>query len=171
MLELMSLKRKAPLPRFLLDEPESHFNPKWRVEFVSKLLDLPTKSVGDCENEGKRAASMVSSYQECLMTTHSPFVPSDMKSDNVLIFKKDSNSGKIEVRKPNIQTYGSTFDTILEECFGISPPMSGLPRAEIERLLESNDIEEIRESIRRLGDSVERLHLADRARMLEDKGA
>jgi energy-coupling factor transporter ATP-binding protein EcfA2 len=25
---------------FLLDEPESHFNPQWRVKFVQRLMDL-----------------------------------------------------------------------------------------------------------------------------------
>ncbi|MBK7828618.1 AAA family ATPase [Nannocystis sp.] len=27
---------------FLLDEPESHFNPQWRVRFISRLMNLPT---------------------------------------------------------------------------------------------------------------------------------
>jgi len=147
---------------FLLDEPESHFNPRWRVEFISNILSLRT-----CE--GSRDGTSKASQQECLITTHSPFVPSDMKSENVLIFTKEGVSEKIKVRRPNIETYGSTFDKILDECFGISPPMSDLPRKEIADLLKSDNSEEIRTAMSGLGDSVERLYLADRVRMLTRK--
>lgn len=149
---------------FLLDEPESHFNPRWRVEFISKIMGLPTDG-------GKREDKSRVAIQECLITTHSPFVPSDMKSDNVLIFKKNQEIRSIEVRRPNIETYGSTFDTILEECFGISPPMSDIPKNEIDQLMKSHDIEEIRDGMKGLGDSVERMYLADRIRMLKAKEA
>jgi len=142
---------------FLLDEPESHFNPKWRVEFISKLLKMQTSA-------GSRLGGSTAAMQDCLLTTHSPFVPSDMKRENVLIFKKDN--GKIAVRRPEIETYGGTFDAILQECFQINPAMSEIPKAEIERLLKSNNIDEITEALRGLGDSVDRLYLVDHVRAL-----
>lgn len=154
---------------FLLDEPESHFNPRWRVEFISKIINLPTLSDSECENEGKRSSKTSASLQDCLITTHSPFVPSDMHGDNVLIFQKDKKTGSIKARNPNIQTYGSTFDIILEECFSISPPISDIPKNEIEKLLQSNSIDEIKEAMGRLGDSVEKMYLAERIRMLRTK--
>lgn len=148
---------------FLMDEPESHFNPRWRVEFISKILNLPT--CGGIRSESSEVAK-----QDCLITTHSPFVPSDMKSDNVLVFKKDDDTREIDVRRPKIETFGSTFDTILEECFFISPPISDIPRLKIEELLKSDDIEEIKQAMSGLGDSVERMYLADRVRQLKAKG-
>lgn len=147
---------------FLLDEPESHFNPKWRVEFISKLLEIQTST-------GSRQGNSTSAMQDCLLTTHSPFVPSDMKRENVLIFKKDN--GQISVRRPEIETYGSTFDVILQECFSINPAMSEIPKAEIERLLKSENINEITEALRGLGDSVERLYLVNHVRTLRKKEA
>jgi restriction system-associated AAA family ATPase len=147
---------------FLLDEPESHFNPKWRVEFISKLLEMQTST-------GSRQGNSTSAMQDCLLTTHSPFVPSDMKRENVLIFKKDN--GQISVRRPEIETYGSTFDAILQECFLINPAMSEIPKAEIERLLESDNIDEITKALSGLGDSVERLYLVDHVRGLRKKEA
>ncbi len=145
---------------FLLDEPESHFNPKWRVEFISKLLAMQTSI-------GSRLGGSTSAMQECLLTTHSPFVPSDMKRESIIIFKKEN--GKVSVRRPEIETYGSTFDAILQECFLISPAMSEIPKAEIERLLQSDDVDEITQGLRGLGDSVERLYLADHVRSLRKK--
>lgn len=143
---------------FLLDEPESHFNPQWRVKFISRLMDLPTAN-------GKRGEpGSASAQQDCLLTTHAPFVPSDMAQAKVLIFKK-SEAG-VEVRRPGIETFGTTFDTILEECFGVRPPMSEVPRREIADLMASVDLEEIKAGIARLGDSVEKVFLMDRLRQL-----
>jgi restriction system-associated AAA family ATPase len=143
---------------FLLDEPESHFNPQWRVKFVSRLMDLPTAN-------GKRSkAGNAAAKQDCLMTTHSPFVPSDMGRENVLIFKKTQDG--VQVRRPDIETFGTTFDTILEECFGVRPPMSDVPRKEIEDLMKSQDPAAIKAGIAKLGDSVEKVFLMDHLRQL-----
>jgi restriction system-associated AAA family ATPase len=116
---------------FLLDEPESHFNPQWRVKFISRLMDLPTAN-------GRRSrAGDAPAQQDCLLTTHSPFVPSDMAREKVLIFEK--SEARVRVCRPGIETFGATFDTILEECFGVRPPMSEVPRREIADLMASED--------------------------------
>lgn len=142
---------------FLLDEPESHFNPHWRVKFIYRILDLPTSG-------GVRKNNTKVSEQDCLLTTHSPFVPSDMKREKVFIFNKEE--GKVIVRHPEIETYGTTFDTILEECFGVRPPISEVPLREIQELKESDSPEELKAGIEGLGYSVEKVFLADRLRQL-----
>jgi restriction system-associated AAA family ATPase len=148
----------VPNVLFLLDEPESHFNPQWRVKFISRLMDLPTAS-GKRSKPGGAAAQ-----QDCLLTTHSPFVPSDMPRENVLIFKKGAST--VEVRRPDIETFGTTFDTILEECFDVRPPMSDVPRREIKELMSSDDPDAIKAGIAKLGDSVDKVFLMDRLRQL-----
>lgn len=146
---------------FLLDEPESHFNPLWRVKFISRILDLPT-------THGDRRKSAKATEQECLLTTHSPFVPSDMHRDKVFIFSKDEE-GKIQVQNPNIETFGTTFDTIIEECFNVRPPMSQVPYDEIKKLMKSENPEEIRAGIQHLGDSVEKAFLIDQLLQLPNR--
>ncbi len=79
-----------PNALFLLDEPESHFNPQWRVKLLSKVLALPTVC-GIREEHGPAA------MQDCLLTTHSPFVPSDMPKERVFIFSKNADTGRIEI--------------------------------------------------------------------------
>jgi restriction system-associated AAA family ATPase len=150
----------SPNILFLLDEPESHFNPQWRVKFISKILDLPT-------NNGNRREISESSKQDFLLTTHSPFVPSDMHKEKVFIFSK--NVGEIEVDNPDIETFGATFDTIIEKCFHVRPPISQVSRDQINELMASENPEEIREGIQHLGSSVEKAFLADRIRELKNK--
>jgi restriction system-associated AAA family ATPase len=134
---------------FVLDEPESHFNPQWRVQFVKRLLDLPT------DNRGS---------QEVLLTSHAPFVPSDISREQVLIFSK--KDGKVKVRRPDIETYGATFDRVLEHCFDVHPPISQVARDEIDDLMKNGTAEQIRAALVRLGSSVDKAFLADRLREL-----
>lgn len=149
---------------FLLDEPESHFNPRWRVEFVSRLMNLPTAQ-GMRADDGSAPAQ-----QDCLLTTHAPFVPSDMSREKVLIFRRDEEKAdqgaRVKVERPGIQTFGAAFDTILQECFNVQPPISDLANAEIFRLMNLDDPEEILAGVAGLGDSVEKIFVMDRRRQL-----
>jgi restriction system-associated AAA family ATPase len=162
--QLLGMACMASFPNvlFLLDEPESHFNPNWRVEFIKNFQFLPTK-------DGKRKDRSNVARQECLLTTHSPFVPSDMQRENVLIFKKLNDASSITIRRPQIQTYGSRFDAILAECFEISPPISALPRDAIDRLFKDGTTEEIRSAIDGLGESSARMRLAAKLSQLESE--
>ena len=149
---------------FILDEPESHFNPQWRVECISRILDLPTRN-GVRSGEGKDQGV---AQQECLLSTHAPFVPSDLPRERVFIFSKEGN--KLTVKHPDVETFGTTFDTILEECFGVRPPISKVSREEIEQAMKSRDPAKVKAAMGRLGPSVEKSFLADRLRQLSAKG-
>ena len=136
---------------FLLDEPESHFNPQWRVQFVKRLLNLHAER----------------GEQEVLLTSHAPFVPADISREQVLIFKRKGNT--IDVSNPKIETFGTNFDRILENCFDIRPPLSQLARDEIEELLDSSDIGKLESALPQLGASVEKSFVADRLRQLKKR--
>lgn len=138
---------------FLLDEPESHFNPQWRVKFVQRLIELT----------GSRAS------QDLLLTSHAPFVPSDMPQDQVLIFAR--SDGTSIVKEPQIETFGATFDRILETCFDIRPPISRIAGEKINELLKSEDSEMIEQVLGELGQSVEKAFLANHLRKLKNKSS
>lgn len=69
---------------FLLDEPETHFNPDWRASFISRLREC----LGGPEGVS----------QEMLITTHSPFLISDSTPDKVLLFDRDPDNGKVQIQ-------------------------------------------------------------------------
>ncbi|WP_434928646.1 AAA family ATPase [Shewanella sp. HL-SH2] len=108
---------------FLLDEPESHFNPAWRAKFVLVMEDLLT---------AKQKSS------EFLISTHSPYLVSACKSKNVTIFKRDN--GKILCTQPKKETYGGTFDSLLRELFEVISPISEHSKASIEKIIKSKDV-------------------------------
>ncbi|KQS57311.1 hypothetical protein ASG17_00830 [Brevundimonas sp. Leaf363] len=135
---------------FILDEPESHFNPQWRVQFTKSLLGLPNGARG---------------RQEVLLTTHAPFVPCDLPREQVLIFKREE--GRLTVGPPSIETFGASFDRILDACFRVSPPISQVAHDKMQGLLKEGDAAEIELALTQLGPSVERSFLADRLRQLK----
>ncbi|MBO9582049.1 MAG: restriction system-associated AAA family ATPase [Sphingobium sp.] len=143
---------------FLLDEPESHFNPQWRVAFMDRLRSVPTA-------DGPRSQSSSAAAQEVVLTTHAPFVPSDMPRENVVIFERVD--GKVRPRAPEIETYGASFDQILEHCFRVEPPISDIARKEIQELMVSKDESKIEAAVPRLGASVEKVLLLDHLRKLK----
>ncbi|AUC87020.1 hypothetical protein CW735_01445 [Alteromonas sp. MB-3u-76] len=106
---------------FILDEPESHFNPEWRTEF----LDLIEKYVD-------------TSKMELLISTHSPFLLSACESNRVLCFKKNDNH-EVEIDSLELQTYGAAFDALLTSVFDMDVLISQKPLNEIRRRLKDYD--------------------------------
>lgn len=130
---------------FLMDEPETHFNPQWRSAFISNM---------------KRTAGQ--SKQEYIITTHSPFLLSDSKSDDVYIFERANN--KIKIERPEIQTYGAAIDKLLEIAFGVAPPVAKLSASAINRLIndKKSTIEELEQKALGFGDSIKKMMLYHR---------
>lgn len=137
---------------FLLDEPESHFNPQWRAKLITRLMDLPVQGLGE---------------QEFILTTHAPFVPSDMHREQVRIFSKEDD--KLSARQPEIETFGATYDSILSHCFDVDPPISQLAQEKINDLKKTASAEEIEREMPRIGSSVEKALLADRLYELKNQ--
>lgn len=136
---------------FLLDEPETHFNPDWRSSFISRL------------QQGLRGRAGVS--QEMLITTHSPFLISDSKPERVLVFAKDGARGAVSIRHPEYNTLGASINKITMNTFGKRETIGGRAQVLLEELRSrfeqgAEDKEElIAEIQQQLGDSVEKLLL------------
>lgn len=136
---------------FLLDEPETHFNPDWRANFISRLRQcLP--------GNGEFA-------QEMLITTHTPFLISDSKPEKVLVFAKEKTSGKVSISHPTYNTLGASINKITMNTFGKRETIGGHAQALLDALRArfeqgAEDKEAlITEVHQQLGDSVEKVLL------------
>ncbi len=132
---------------FLLDEPETHFNPDWRANFITRLRQcLPaTGNVG----------------QEMLITTHSPFLISDSKPDKVLVFEKDKTNGTISIKNPEYNTLGASINKITMETFDKQETIGQRANQLLHDLLsdptaQSNPHELAKRIMETIGDSIER---------------
>jgi restriction system-associated AAA family ATPase len=138
----LMLQNKSAL--FLLDEPETHFNPEWRSEFISILKDSLDKSNSN------------SLMRDILITSHSPFIISDCLPDKVIIFKKGENP-----TLPQFNTFGTSIGIITSKIFKSNRTIGDFSNNQIREFekffkeLNYNDALSILNS--KVGDSVEKL--------------
>ena len=110
---------------FLLDEPESHFNPKWRAKFVFLLDELLS--------EQQKSA-------EFLISTHSPYLVSACKKSNVVKFVRDENG--IAFDRLEDQTYGASFDVLLDALFDMKGLVSEIAKKDLQAIVQSDKEQE-----------------------------
>jgi restriction system-associated AAA family ATPase len=149
---------------FLLDEPDTHFNPLWRSQLVSTMNKVITNTTNE-EIKKRR-------LQEIFITTHSPFVLSDLKKKNVYIFQKKNEV--VYFKQSPIETYGASTSIILDEIFGKEDSISEMARSELNVLIESvKTLDDIKNAINRLnlefGESVEKFDFFSKLRKIKNE--
>ena len=139
-----------PNTLFLLDEPESHFNPQWRIKFVPLVNEI------------------VRGKHHCLLlTSHAPFVISDCKAQNVYIFKRNESRRGVEATTPKTETYGASFDRLLEDVFGVKPPVARKSLKELRQLQQDGTQDQIEKRLADFGDSPVKFYLYQRLEKLK----
>lgn len=125
---------------FLFDEPESHFNPEWRTRFNVILNSLPNAGL-----------------HEFMISTHSPFLVSGTRGCNVFKFeRKDANVG---CKPVDFETYGASFDYLLNKLFGIESMIDQSARAELEEIIRSGNKEAMESALGDFAESREKRRL------------
>lgn len=165
---------------FLLDEPETHLNPDWRSSFISVLRDSLT---GKQSNEFGASQSSSRDYdgdryskddngkehtRELLITSHSPFIISDCKRENVLVFTKDDETNKVVCNRPDFKTFGASVNQITIKVFGQQDTIGDYAKSKLDDFHQRLDKGEkpeqlIDEANDLLGDSVEKIMFINKA--------
>ncbi|MGB5919103.1 restriction system-associated AAA family ATPase [Arcobacter sp.] len=148
----ISIMLKSKRTLLLLDEPETHFNPGWRAKFIKVL------------NDSIQSGGANNFLKDVVLTSHSPFIISDCLPNNVIFFKRDDKTKKIEPRSASsldFNTYGTSVDIILDELFGYSQSIGDLSNSILENIdFDSiktlDDKKSIKKELRHLGDSIEK---------------
>lgn len=135
----------------LLDEPETHLNPAWRVYF-HRLIKSASESVGiDSAN--------------IFVSTHSPFMISSLRRESVVFFQR-LEDGRVSAMVPDSETYGTSFEVLVKKYFGLRSLISQSAIEEVKNKIEKdfysdragilNWVEET------LGESMEKAYLIKR---------
>jgi len=139
---------------FLLDEPETHFNPDWKAKFIS--------SIRHCFKQ-KNEDTM----QEMLITTHSPYLVSDSESRYVFAFIKDENKKIVSCEHPDFQTLGESVNNISVSIYDKANTIGDYALQKLNEYKDrfnkgENGKAIIKEMNRSLGDSLEKTLLINR---------
>jgi restriction system-associated AAA family ATPase len=144
----LALLYKNTSSLFLLDEPETHFNPAWRAKYISTL---------------KKCFKSDNISPEVLITSHSPFIVSDSKEENVLVFERDKQN-KVTCKRPDFNTFGASINKITIKVFEKSETIGDMAKAKLEefkqRIENEDNIDKLIDEVEHtLGDSVEKILL------------
>ncbi|MCJ2109028.1 AAA family ATPase [Methylobacterium sp. E-041] len=107
---------------FLLDEPDTHLNPAWCLDY----LDILTQYGGGLTKS------------QIIMTTHSPLVFAGLEKNEVIILRRRIAEREIEAEHPSSSPKGMGFSAILtSDFFGLR---SSLDRASLKLLDEKRQL-------------------------------
>lgn len=117
----------------MIDEGDLYFHPEWQKRYFSELLDyvkflFPRNKV------------------QIIITTHSPFIASDLPKQNLIFLKQDAE-GLCTVANNEIQfeTFGSNIHELFTNSFFLADGLMGeFARTRIsELILELNSVEQV----------------------------
>ena len=128
---------------FLLDEPDTHLNPAWCLDYLSNL----------------RKYGVESRDSQIIMTTHSPLTFAGLDENEVVVLER-ADDGAITSQHPSSPPRGMGFQAILtSEFFGLR---SAIDRETLEKIDRKRDLA--------LKDSKSERDLADLAELDEELG-
>ena len=135
----------------LFDEPETHLNPSWRTYFHCHLA------------KAMAASEPHKNLPQLFVSTHSPFMVSSLKQENVFFLERDEKK-LISMEPASSQTYGLSFDLLIKNFYGLRSLVSQTVVAAVKkRLPEDGDAEGAAEAYqwieKNLGDSMEKAYL------------
>ncbi|MCY9547029.1 AAA family ATPase [Lysinibacillus xylanilyticus] len=131
---------------FILDEPDTHFNPEWKAKFIS-LLSI-----------------MKSDNSQSIISTHNPEVLTDIKSEDIILLKE------AKVSSVDLNTFGTNPNIIASNLFNKNNTISDSAKKEYDKYLNLINAEEStteleiigNEIMDKLGNSSERMILLNK---------
>lgn len=89
---------------FLLDEPDTHLNPAWGMEYLSILQEI----------------AEAGSDSQVVISTHDPLMIAGLRRQQVLVLERDDSTGQIKAKHPEIDPRGMGVSGILKSSmFGL----------------------------------------------------
>lgn len=106
---------------FLLDEPDTHLNPVWGMEYLETL-----QTIADTGNDS-----------QIVIATHDPLMIAGMRKQQVLVLERDGATGRIVAKHPEIDPRGMGVSGILKSSmFGLRTTLDLPTQAKLDERFE-----------------------------------
>lgn len=130
---------------FLLDEPDTHINPSWGMEYLNIL----------------RTHANTGQNSHLLLATHDPLVLSNLRRNQVVILERDADTGRIASVEPDDDPVGMGVQGILRNMFGLRSALGTETQEKLDshaRLLSLGDQRTAEEELefKKLSDELEK---------------
>ncbi len=100
---------------FLLDEPDTHLNPRWAVDYLSYLRTFASQNDNDNDNDRENS--------HILLTTHNPLAIAELAKEQVQILQlsRNAKTSQIIAVHPELDPRGLGYAAIVtSDMFGIA---------------------------------------------------
>ena len=105
---------------FLLDEPDTHLNPRWSVDYLNYL-----KSFVGQNSEGRDNSHIV-------LTTHNPLAIAELVKEQVQILYREAGSRTVRAENPAVDPKGMGFAGIVtSDMFGLGSSLDKATNADL----------------------------------------
>jgi hypothetical protein len=110
----------------LMDEPDVFMHPEWSRVFLSEVFNF----LETVKNE-------YYTYQ-LIITTHSPFIVSDLPKDNIITIEKNLDKGLCEIVHLNNQeqTFANNIHSLLSNKFFMEATIGEFAKKKIDKVIE-----------------------------------
>lgn len=115
---------------FLLDEPDTHLNPRWSVDYLRYLKTFVGRSA-----DGRESSHVI-------MTTHNPLAVAELLREQVQILTRDRDDMHISSQPPELHPRGMGYaGVVTSELFGLEAAVDSHTQALLEekRLLATKE--------------------------------
>lgn len=130
---------------FLLDEPDTHLNPAWSVQYLEFL-----KTIGGLGENG-----------HVIMATHDPLVICGLLREQVRIMRRDSPESQLCAEMPDMDPQGMGINGLLRsELYGLESAL------DLPTLMKIHDRDEIRAKQKKLQKQGKDLNPEDRMKLI-----
>ena len=138
----------------LLDEPDTHLNPHWSVDYLKLLSHVMSETTDESEEQ---------QTSQILMSTHDPLVIASLLKEQIHLLKRDWQTDVCKWEQPTVDPRGLGFTGILtSEMFGMRSDLDEETLADLdnkvrliakEGLLTKEEDKEFEEINKRLEDA------------------
>lgn len=138
---------------FLLDEPDTHLNPRWSVDYISYLKQFIANGTKQEETS------------HILLTTHNPLAVAELDREQVQILRMSKQEGQRQILAcyPEVAPRGMGYAAIVtSDMFGIASSMDASTQLQLEKqralgakpdlsVTEQGTLDKINDDLNRLG--------------------
>ena len=175
--ELFNLLSQSNNCLITKDEPENYLHPEWCRKFMSLYMDAYVKTKNYLRTLSK-LDDQVFNYQKrstFIITTHSPFLLSDLTNDYIIYLDKNEDGFSKEM-KPKKETFAGNIGEMFCSNMFMENTIGEFATQKLMKIVEElNNTKKIEESrldsykklINKVGDDLLRKLLEDKVRMYE----
>lgn len=119
----LNYNREKETAIILLDEPDNFMHPEWSRLLISELCQF----LNNVQNGYKN-------YQ-LIITTHSPFIVSDLPKDNIIALDKDDDTGKCTIEFIE-ESFASNIHTLFAQEFFMKSTIGEFAKNKINHVID-----------------------------------